>query len=210
MSDTNLPSLPTPAPVRREGRVERYVDRLSNSLIESLGSKPDLESALIRAGAGGNEPAQRLLILMGDPRNAKKSLSRLAMLAGLSGIQLCDIMRDLHAAEAVMEFSRGQKKIARNIVEDAGTVDIACPRCEGWGKITDSSGNKVKKKKCPTCRGKCTVRRVGNPEARKLMGEVVGWTKTSGPAVVVNVGTGSALESVMSDMDRAGAKITDI
>lgn len=178
----------------------RYIDEIHNEYLESLGNATDLKRALARSES---PKAQQFLAELLNPKNSKYSLTRLARRCDLSPTDIIDCFRQYHLSQATVEYLKAAPVVARDVVSDARTVEVECTRCDGFGEVMhpkpDADGNSVWVK-CPRCKGAGMQPKPGSSDARKLMAEVVGWTKNKSAAqVTVNVNTG--VESVIDEVE---------
>src|SRR5258708_3173859 len=172
-----LPSDPNkairPRPRTTDASLQKYIDCVSDPFIESLGADKDLKTAL---HVSSSPKAKRFLRLLLIPRERKLSISRMAAMADLIPVELAQIFRDYYSSQAVMQMVKQLPEVADDIMEDAKSTEIECPRCDGWGKITLQLNPKSKpaRKICPRCDGLGKGRQVGNSDAPQLALEATG------------------------------------
>lgn len=192
-------------PERRNGRLDKHVDRINSQLIDKLGSKEEISEAL----ASASDPKSRkFLELLIDPRNHETPIARLARRAGMEPIQLAQIMRNHYSAQSVVTFMKNAPVIAEDIVADAKSIQIECPRCNGFGRVQDPftvteenpTGDVID---CVRCGGSGLVRKSGDRDARQLMAETIRWTKNKGTSVTVNNISMGGIDSIVDQMESA-------
>jgi len=192
-------------PERRNGRLDKHVDRINSQLIDKLGSKEEISEAL----ASASDPKSRkFLELLIDPRNHETPIARLARRAGMEPIQLAQIMRNHYSAQSMVTFMKNAPVIAEDIVADAKSIQIECPRCNGFGRVQDPftvteenpTGDVID---CVRCGGSGLVRKSGDRDARQLMAETIRWTKNKGTSVTVNNISMGGIDSIVDQMESA-------
>ena len=132
-------------------------------------SRIELAEALSKSG---NEYAAVLLELLQDPTYQDCSLAKLCRLSGLRYFDLFQIYRQQKLNEAMVRMVQHVPEVAENTIDDAMTVERPCGMCGGKGY----RGRGFARQPCPYCEGWGTLRRPGNPAARRLVFEAVGLT----------------------------------
>jgi hypothetical protein len=200
-----------------EAPAERLPDRQGNSQawsIECFNQLPELVNAL----AYSDLP--RALALAGALENGSpekpSQLISLARKYGFTVRGLRDLWSDYKMAQAEAVVRGHLPEIARDIVEDAKSTHVSCPRCDAIGQIKvpeefrGPEGAAIQV--CPQCHGRGTVRKPGDTEARRLLSEAVGLSGRTKAAVSINnnVNTFKGVESVLDEIERMKKKRADL
>ena len=204
-----------PALDKAKKRRERAIDKLSNAFIESLGSNSEFQTAL---ALSDSPRAQDLLHDILTPKYRTWTVTALARKHGFSPATMFDLWRGYNTAKGMLTIASGIPEVSKGVVEDAKSIDICCPRCDGWGEIErtskteDSEGKpvtSVEKIPCPQCKSAGSVRKPGDSDSRKLMFEAVGFIKKQN-GININIGK-VGVESVLDELDSIDASpIIDI
>jgi hypothetical protein len=145
-----------------------------------------------------------------DPKQAQKSMARIAREHGVSLVDLVEKYREITVLLAHLENQERLSEVVKENVVDALPAMRLCPVCQGAKRVEDPQGrlNKagnVKRVKCLECLGKGRVRVGGATDAKKLVMQTAGLIETGGGTKVqVNVGTGVPdLMQVIDAQERA-------
>ena len=218
-------------------RIQRVRDAVFHPLIEELAGA-DNSRRLKEALASSSQPkAHQLLADMLDPRYRKWNVSQLARKAGIEPPQLLELWRSYSIARGLSLLTQSAEHVAKDIAVDSRSKPACCPRCDGWGVIerqveqemgserpsssTDDKGatpaapSKVtESRRCPQCRGSGSVTESGDPGARKLMFEALGYTGKANPMIQqtnIQINTiESALDGLEGVEERAGVSFSSI
>lgn len=204
-------------------RVEGYKDRVYGEYMRSLNARdnPDLHHAL----ALHIDPRFQTFL----ERLKNKSFKRISVqtIAKQCGISLLDFQNWWNRAtsqQAIAIAQQGSMVVVEDMVEDAKSSKVACPRCDGltWisappgldkktpGYRLMEEGNPLENiadkyiRDCPECNDG-TVRKPGDAHARDRVLEVSGLI-TRGKGVAVNINqnfAGQTHTSAVSDLDKA-------
>lgn len=117
-------------------------------------------------------------------------------------------MRNHYSAQSMVTFMKNAPVIAEDIVADAKSIQVECPRCNGFGRVQDPftvteenpTGDVID---CVRCGGIGLVRKSGDRDARQLMAETIRWTKNKGTNVVVNNISMGGIDSIVDQMESA-------
>jgi len=203
LAPLSVPNHYPPQPPRkpRQPKPNKYVDELHNEFIEGLSTSKDLKLAL---SVSGNPRAKTFLEELTNPRNANKSITRIARKSGVGPVELAEILRDYYASSAFMEIVKGAPQVAKDLVYDSQTIQVDCPRCGGFGENQNPKTDEWEE--CKRCLGTGLISKSGSSEARKLISEAVGWTKSKsgqGAHISVNIHNQSGrVESTIEELDR--------
>jgi hypothetical protein len=184
----------------RQPKPNKFVDELHNEFIESLGQEKDLKLAL---STSSNPKAAAFLQALTSPKNSRKSLTRVARQCGLNPVEIAEILRDYHLSTALLEIVKGAPQVAKDVVYDAQTIQVDCPRCGGFGQIQNPRDEQWED--CKRCIGTGMISKAGNSDARKLVSEAVGWSKSKsgGASIQVNINTRTErVESTIEELER--------
>lgn len=188
----------------------------TNSLIEALHAQGELQRAL---EFSENPKAAAFLADMGDPKYSKWTTSALASKHGFSASMINDLWRSHMLTQANIEFVKAAPEVSKDVVEDARSTKVSCPRCDGFGRIAEEYIEEVpggepivrsRQLKCPNCKGMGLVRKPGDSDSRKLMYEVIGLAgRRSGGGTTTNI-TLPSVSSLIDDDDALTGRTINI
>lgn len=169
---------------------QKYLDRLSNTFIETLANRDELMEAL---ALSNNPKAENFLKDLSNPKyNRKKwTVSAIAHVNGLKPSDLADIYRDYNKSKGAIVAMSGIPEVMKDVVEDAKSSSSVCDRCDGLGQIEKRTKTiyegveqeQIEWLECPGCNSTGKVRKVGDPNARKILTEMAGYTNKRIPLV---------------------------
>ncbi|HKT90136.1 MAG TPA: zinc finger-like domain-containing protein [Candidatus Sulfotelmatobacter sp.] len=119
-----------------------------------------------------------------DPVESQADLLDLMRRNNITFASMVDFWREHYHFLGVLRMMPGIPDVYADVVEDAKSKDVACSKCKGEGKVVDPK-NKDKRKTCTVCRGKGTIRQIGDPLARKIVFESMKMIGNRGPIVKV-------------------------
>lgn len=180
-------------------------DMTTREIIEMAGGREALEEALELVGADpqGQHPVDALLARLRDPTYADHSPTQLAASVGISRAQIHDLLGKRDVAIAVfMSRRKHLADVLDDIGEDAKTRIVTCRNCGGAGwtlgplatdqdrkdaaalRLTgvDLEFDDALKADCDDCDGTGVLRKLGDPDSRKLFLKVHGFDKSAGGA----------------------------
>jgi hypothetical protein len=171
--------------------------------------REDLHQAMIESEHPG---ALKFCEMLGNPRFMDLPLSVLANRCGMKSKDLMEIWRDRQKTAALGEALRSAPQVARDMSEDAKSVEVCCPRCDGGGSMRIEDGMGLVWIKCKQCKGSGLVRRPGDLKSREWVMRNAGVisAEPSGVAVSVNVRADSVLDEMerLDEMDRRTVDVT--
>lgn len=144
----------------------------------------------------GLSPAAVMLSMMqsGEPHFTQMSLTEMMKQAGLNKLDIMNLMRKKDLAYAMFLSSRHLGQVLDDIGEDAKSTIISCKNCGGDGKSPDAKaavaelahqGIEIDEENieaCEDCSGVGKLRKIGDPDSRKMFLEMHGIRKTGGGA----------------------------
>lgn len=142
------------------------------------------------------------------PTQANLTIKTAARKAGLTPIDVIDLIRKRNLHIGLLRTSRHVAQVMEDTAIDAKSTDEQCIECAGEGQVTKGTGDKLVVNVCKPCRGMGVIRRLGDIENRKLIWDITGLVKRGAGVVInnANVQPGSA-ESFESVIARAGKAI---
>lgn len=143
-----------------------------------------LQAALVSADPKAATLAELLL----DPKFKSAGTKALAKRAGLSAAEIVDIYRNRKWLEATLALHDNLPVIVEGAAKDAAPSEIPCDECKASG--TSETGDH-----CWVCRGKGTVRKPGDRDKLRFIGEATGMVKGGGQTVNVNTQINTAVNS---------------
>src|SRR5262249_10883597 len=99
---------------------------------------------------------------------------------GISLRDLVDVWREYNALLGIMYTSTHFPQIAADVVHNAMSRDVVCPRCDGLKRVHDGNNES---RVCVVCNGEGSVRVPGDPHAIQLVFEALGVIGRKEPAI---------------------------
>ena len=152
-------------------------DRLMTWLFELLRRRPDFGDVL---QFSGDERFFRLYDALHDDAYRNTSPGTLCRRFGISLRDLVDVWREHNALLGIMYMSTHFPEIVADVVHNAMSRDVVCPRCDALKNVRDGESES---RVCPVCQGKGGVTVPGDPHARELVFEVMGLIGRKEPAI---------------------------
>jgi len=143
-------------------------DRLMKSLFEYLRHRPDFDDVL---QLSGDARFLRLYDALHDDVYRNTSPGTLCRKFCISLRDLVDVWREYNALLGIMYTSTHFPQIAADVVHNAMSRDVVCPRCDGLKSVRDGE---AETRICPMCKGEGQVEVPGDPHAIQLVFEVMG------------------------------------
>ncbi len=138
-----------------------------------------------------------------DPRRKETDICTLAKQHSIGLTEMMQVWRSYKLTTAMGVHIEGAPAIAADVVIDARSYMVCCPRCDGAGMIRVQLQSGQEWKDCPQCGATGAVRKVGDAKSRDLVYQTIGFTKSGGITVNTNVQTvTSTVESVLDELDR--------
>jgi len=128
----------------------------------------------------GDERFFRLYDALHDDAYRNTSPGTLCRKFGVSLRDLVDVWREYNALLGIMYTSTHFPRIAADVVHNAMSRDVVCPRCDGLKTVRD---REMESRTCPLCKGEGSVRVPGDPHAIQLVFEALGMVGRKGPAI---------------------------
>jgi hypothetical protein len=154
----------------------QWGDPLWQTIDEAVGGRDGFLSAAL---ASTNPKAGALAEMLLDSAYAKHGTKALAKKAGLTVPEIVDMYRDRKWLESVIAVHEQLPDILRDAATDAKAALVPCSACRATG--LDEKGAE-----CFICRGIKLVRKPGDKDKLKFVGEAAGLVGKTGPAVEVN------------------------
>jgi hypothetical protein len=120
--------------------------------------------------SSGDERFDRLYDALHDDAYRKTSFAALCRRAGLSLYDLMDLWRSYNCCLGLIAMATHLPDVMEDIGLDSLSRNEQCPRCDGSATVTDGTTERY----CPACQGVGTVRVPGDPNASRLMFEILG------------------------------------
>jgi len=162
---------------------------------DHIGTKKSLaplEDALARSK---NVNAVKFLAMLAEPRYGRWRLSTIAKKCGLTLTDMGDIWRNSQIQRSMMEIVNGSPLVAADMVEDARSIQVCCPRCDGLKRVDGLNGRKIS---CPNCGGEGVIRKPGDHDSRTKIFETIGLT---GKGRGININNFNGPVSVDRELD---------
>lgn len=177
--------------------------RAGRLLLEAVGNIEEVKMAL---ALSDSPRAHAFLAALAGPRGNTCTFATLARKCGMRSAALVKIWREYKLLQGTLAFLNGLPRVAEDMVEDARSTRISCPVCGGIGHIgPEGERNSLM---CPQCIGTGTVRKFGNPDARKLIFEAVGITAKRGARLQQHVVQTDDGPSMIERVERAEGSLS--
>jgi hypothetical protein len=152
---------------------------------------------------------QKFLAALAGTRYRGWNIGTVARKFSITPNELTTIWRDHNLAKGMATIIAGIPEIAADVVEDARSIKVICPQCDGWRfvPVPEHLQEKFSARvvECPNCDGTGMVRKPGSDVDRQRMWEAAGLArKGNGVGVQVNVNAGQfqGVESVIEELER--------
>lgn len=157
------------------------LDPLWQLLDSKIGGR---EGLLAAALASTNVKAKDLVGLILDKSYRTFGTKALCKRAGLSAPEVVDMFRDRKWLEATLAIHEELPDIIRGAAEDAKPGELPCPECKGkGGDWNKGDGGEA----CYVCGGKGKLRRPGDKDKLKFIGEAANLTGKQAPVFENNL-----------------------
>ena len=183
-------------PAPPQSFIESKIAHYRCQFIEQLCEQDEFRQALACAKDANIEPFLYDLML---PKYRRWTATQLAKKHEIKMERLIDIVRDYMHSKAMLALMSGIPKIAADMVQDARSTEVECPKCDGFGIIMKEG---IPNRDCPRCKGSGAVRKVGDSDSRKLILETLGWTGKKGAPLIQQTFINANVESVIDDLER--------
>lgn len=183
---------PSGAVRRRRKKDMSPMRQASDPLWKILDSKIGGRDGLLASAlASSNPKAAELTAMLLDKAYRRHGTKILAQKAGLSASEVVDMFRDRKWLEAALTLHEQLPAIVADAAEDARASMVPCSECKAQPQTPP----------CYVCKGKGEVRRPGDKDKLKFVGEATGMVKRDQPSmqtnVQVNVSGGASFEDLM-------------
>jgi hypothetical protein len=171
-----------------------HKDKVYATFVKKIGGREGLKTL---AHSSSDPRATKLLALLSDGARLSWGVKKLAQAAGLSLLDLREMLYSAHTAEALDAAFESLPDIVREAAYDAkGNVDL-CERCDGLGQLELKKGMTHPKTisftddgraviTCPKCKGNGEARVKPDKDARDFIGEATKLTGGKGTNINVN------------------------
>jgi Zn ribbon nucleic-acid-binding protein len=203
-SDLTLPIEDMSYESYRHEMAQRGKIQMFNKLLATMPVE-DLKFAL------ANHNTQKAMNFLGaliDPRNIKRDIAELAVESRIGLGELMQIWRNDKLTVTLNEIFQAAPLVAKDVAKDAQTIDACCPRCDGAGEIQVARRKGQAWIECVNCKGKGTIRQVGDARSREHMLKATGVLKSDQAMSVVinNNRAASGPESVIEELEQLSGK----
>jgi hypothetical protein len=145
---------------------------------------------------------EMLLAARLDPAYRTSSFASLCKKFNVSLSEVDDIWRNHQLHVGMMRMMSKVPDMMADMVEDARSSMVCCPRCDGLKRVSEGGddGKKPIIRACPVCNETGLVRHVGDKVAREIVSEAAGLIGKKVPMFAVqnnNFGMDSALEELL-------------
>ncbi len=143
-----------------------------------------------------------------DPRRKETDITTLAKQHSIGLTEMMQVWRHYHLTDAMTVHIEGAPAIAADVVRDARSYEVCCPRCDGAGMIQVTRKTGQEWIDCIQCSATGSVRKIGDSQSRTLVYQTIGFTKAGGVTFNNNVQANiSTVESVIDELDRLPSAI---
>ncbi len=205
---TALTKPPRRSPAKRAVLGDRALTRVFTDIESEIGRDELLEALDDYAESDERLRVMFDLLTSPIPSQANLTVKTAARKAGLTPIDVIDLIRKRNLHIGLLRTSRHVAQVMEDTAIDAKSTDEQCIECGGEGQIAKGTGDSLVVSVCKPCRGMGVIRRLGDIENRKLIWDTTGLIKKGGGVVInnANVQPGSA-ESFESLIGRASKAI---
>lgn len=183
------------------------VDEPYEAYLSELNPRGDDEAAIaLRLSlATAKDPRfQAFLERLSLPQFSRYRLSTIAKGCDISLPEFAGFWQSSQHMRVLLKAQSATVDVIDDISADAKSQFILCERCDGFGTLFLSDGDKEmlsseeKIRVCPACSGEGKVRRPGDADARKMLLEIAGHIggKKNAPSISINQHFGSIESSV--------------
>lgn len=177
------------------------LDPVYSRYLESL----DLDELKFALAKDASPKALAFLSSIVDPAKSKTDITTLAKRHAIGLTEMMQIWRSHKLCTAMGVHIDAAPAVAADVVLDAQSTRVCCPRCDGAGMIRVTRRAIEDWIDCPHCEAAGTIRKPGDPKARDLVYQTVGFTKVAGgPGINVNINNSSKVDSILDELERAG------
>lgn len=160
----------------------------------------------LEAFLGNEEKYRTLVAALHDPAYAQCGFAWIARKCGVTLAELQAIYTDGMRQIGMLRMSTALPEVMGDVVEDARSKKVVCPRCDGF-KVGPVKGGG--ERECPVCAGTGEVTQIGDKHARDLVFETMKLTGQGGPLVAIQQNFGqSGLDDRMEHMLRVTQTLT--
>ena len=201
-----------------DGRKYGKNDRVYAAYLDELNprSSDDVQLAL---AACGDIRFKEFLERINMPKYRRASLATIAKACNITLSEFNNWWNRASTQRAIAVAQVGSVMITRDIVEDARTQEVFCPRCDGLGFIaaqpglpsntpgyrmlepTDDDEGLKYIRDCPQCKTEKVIKRVGDAKARDQILELSGLVKKGAAVQIVQNFGGASHSSALSGLD---------
>jgi hypothetical protein len=201
-----------------DGRKYGKLDRVYSAYLDELNPRANDDVQLALA-ASGDIRFKEFLERINMPKYRRASLATIAKACNITLSEFNNWWNRASTQRAIAVAQVGSVMITRDIVEDARTQDVFCPRCDGLGFIAaqpglpaDTPGYRMLEpqdgdetlryiRNCPQCKTEKVVKRVGDAHARDKVLELSGLIKKGAAVQIVQNFSGASHSSALSGLD---------
>ena len=201
-----------------DGRKYGKMDRVYSAYLDELNprSNDDVQLAL---AASGDIRFKEFLERINMPKYRRASLATIAKACNITLTEFNNWWNRASTQRAIAVAQVGSVMITRDIIEDARTQNVFCPRCDGLGFIAaqpglpaDTLGYRMLEpidgedglryiRNCPQCNTEKVVRKVGDAKARDQILELSGLVKKGAAVQIVQNFGGASHASALSGLN---------
>lgn len=157
--------------------VQQNKDELWKLLDSKIGGKDGLLAAAL---ASKNPKAGDLIPLLLDKAYKQHGTKVLCRRAGLTAAEVVDMFRDRKWLESILALHEALPAIVKDAADDAKASLVPCSECKGQPSGRDGVP-------CWVCKGTGLIRKAGDKDKLKFVGEAVGMTTKDGPTMQTNL-----------------------
>lgn len=175
----------SPGVVKKKKKVTALSPERMDPLWKLLDSKIGGREGLLAAAVASKNPKARdLAALILDSAHRNWGTKALAKKAGLEAPEIVDMFRDRKWLEATLAIHEDLPDILRDAAIDAKASYVPCEACKGKGVDWEKGEGG---QECYVCKGTRTVRKPGDKDKLKFVGEAAGMVGKVEPQTQVNV-----------------------
>lgn len=202
-----------------DGRQYGKLDRVYSAYLDELDPRSN-EDVQLALAASGDIRFKEFLERINMPKYRRASLATIAKACNITLSEFNNWWSRASTQRAIAVAQVGSVMITRDIVEDARTQEVFCPRCDGLGFIAaqpglpaDTPGYRMLEpsdddeglkyiRNCPQCKTEKVIKRVGDAKARDQILELSGLVKKGAAVQIVQNFSGASHASALSGLDQ--------
>jgi hypothetical protein len=173
--------------------------------LDPLGNSDRSKAFRLALASSSDGRFVQFLDRLGQPGYHRYSLAAVARTCDLSLPEFHELWYRAQIQRALSRAVDAMPEIIEDIAYNAISKDVSCNRCDGLGRI---DLERQKRRVCPACKGKGSVRKPGDAHAIDTLIQVAGFGKKGVPPVQITFGEAS-MESAVDRLNKITFDVSD-